>query len=334
MAEGKLRETDFDALPEQNEEAAEEKRRRKAELLEAREKDRKRRELAIILVVVLVIAFVTILAVIISRESSARRQEEDREIARRTEAGTDEPLTLRPETQESEKVVIESTPDNDEAPSDATVPEGGSESADEPSPETEEPESVGPGYADAEELRAIKKPSWVEEALLTVSEYSRPGFALTEANNIVIHYVGNPGTTAMGNRDYFESLSDPKQNPTGHGASSHYVVGLQGEIIQCIPLYEVAFANYPRNYDTISIEVCHPDEGGEFNNDTYWALVRLAAYLLEKTGMNPEQLIRHYDVSGKLCPIFYVEHPEAWTQFKHAVGEYMKEHPDIETEFP
>lgn len=329
MTERKLRESDFDALPEQNEAAAEEKRKRKAELLRAREKERRRREIVIILIAVLVIAFVTVFAVIITRESRARRQDQDREIAKDTSES--EELTLKPDKRSSEAVVTEPTPENTES----QESQNESSSSEAPS-ETTPPETdnTTPGYADAEVLKSIVKPSWVQEDLLSISEFSRPGYALTEVNNIVIHYVGNPGTTAVGNRDYFESLADPNQNPGGHGASSHYVVGLEGEIVQCIPLYEVAFANYPRNYDTLSIEVCHPDEGGQFNSDTYWALVRLSAYLLEECGMNPEQLIRHYDVSGKLCPIYYVQHPEAWTQFKHAVGEYMKEHPDIEAELP
>ena len=29
-----------------------------------------------------------------------------------------------------------------------------------------------------------------------------------------------------------------------------------------------------------------------------------------------ETVIRHYDVTGKLCPLYYVEHEDAWQQFK------------------
>ena len=345
MSADKINDTDLeslDGLTEEEARAAAEKRRRKQEIRENQKKERKRRELLIIAVAVLLIAFVVMVVVIISREVKASQQEKEREIAAET---GNESLTLRPEedrtaesgkektteakgeeTKGTESVPAEETPDGQEEPSgpeeDTTAP-------------TEAPTAAPtPGYADAETLRGIVTPSWVTEDLLTVSEYSRPGYALTEVNNIVVHYVGNPGTSAAGNREYFESLSDPSLNPGGYGASSHYIVGLEGEIVQCIPVYEVAFANYPRNYDTISIEVCHPDESGEFNETTYWTLVRLCAYLLEQTGMDPEQLIRHYDVSGKLCPMYYVEHPDEWTQFKSNVRGYMAEHPDIRSEFP
>ena len=35
--------------------------------------------------------------------------------------------------------------------------------------------------------------------------------------------------------------------------------------------------------------------------------------------MDVDAVIRHYDVKGKLCPLYYVEHPEAWEQFKAAL---------------
>ena len=29
----------------------------------------------------------------------------------------------------------------------------------------------------------------------------------------------------------------------------------------------------------------------------------------------PDQVIRHYDVTGKICPKYYVEHEDAWKKF-------------------
>ena len=31
-------------------------------------------------------------------------------------------------------------------------------------------------------------------------------------------------------------------------------------------------------------------------------------------------MIRHYDVTGKLCPLYYVENPEAWEAFLEDIG--------------
>ena len=103
---------------------------------------------------------------------------------------------------------------------------------------------------------------YIDVQLLTPNEYSRPQLPLNGADYIAIHYTANPGATAQNNRDYFENLS------ISHDAkvSSHFVVGLEGEVIQCIP--------------------------------------------------TSEQVIRHYDVTGKECPKYYVDHPDAWEQMK------------------
>lgn len=157
-------------------------------------------------------------------------------------------------------------------------------------------------------------PEYVERDLLTVNEWSRPGEPLEEVHGVVIHYVGNPGTTAQANRNYFESLS---AGTDGVYASSHFIVGLEGEVVECVPLTEIAYASNSRNADTISIEVCHPDETGEYSAVTYARVVELTAWLCREFRLDPgTDVIRHYDVSGKQCPLYYVEHPDAWEQLR------------------
>jgi len=158
-------------------------------------------------------------------------------------------------------------------------------------------------------------PDYVEKHYLTKNPKSRCGDSLEEVHNIVIHYVANPGSSAINNRNYFEGLMDPVRNPGGTSASAHFIVGLEGEIVQCIPLYEVAYANYPRNNDTISIEVCHPDGTGKFSDITYESLVKLSADLLKRYNLSASDLLRHYDISGKNCPKYYVEQEGAWEKF-------------------
>ena len=148
--------------------------------------------------------------------------------------------------------------------------------------------------------------------LLTVNPYSRPGTALTQVNGIVIHYTANPGATAQNNRDYFENLSISHEAKV----SSHFVVGLEGEVIQCIPTSEMSYATNSRNVDSISIECCHKDDTGVFEQETYDSVVKLAAWLCARFGLTSEQVIRHYDVTGKECPKYYVDHPDAWEQMK------------------
>ena len=98
-------------------------------------------------------------------------------------------------------------------------------------------------------------------------------------------------------------------------------MGLDGEIVQCIPSNEVAYASNQRNDDTISIEVCHPDESGKFNEKTYQSVVKLAAYMANKYHIKTKNIIRHYDVTGKLCPKYYVEHEDAWEELKDKIRE-------------
>lgn len=156
-------------------------------------------------------------------------------------------------------------------------------------------------------------PDYVEEDLLTVNEWSRPGDELEEVNGVVIHYVGNPGTTARANRNYFESLSSGADRTY---ASSHFIVGLEGEVVQCVPLTEIAYASNTRNGDTVSIEVCHPEADGKFSPASYGRCVELTAWLCREFRLDPaEDVIRHYDVTGKLCPLYYVENPAAWDTF-------------------
>lgn len=148
---------------------------------------------------------------------------------------------------------------------------------------------------------------------LTPNEYSRPGKELKEVNAIVVHYVGNPGTTAAQNRSYFENLKDTHAT----SASSHYIIGLEGEIIQCVPLNEISYASNNRNKDTIAIECCHLDETGQFTTATYKSLVKLVAALCRTYDLDPETgIIRHYDVTGKYCPLYYVNHEDEWYGFK------------------
>ncbi|MCD8148764.1 MAG: N-acetylmuramoyl-L-alanine amidase [Clostridiales bacterium] len=158
-----------------------------------------------------------------------------------------------------------------------------------------------------------------EVNLLTVNEYSRPGIALEEVNGIVIHYTANPGTSAQANRDYFEGLKDSHATK----ASAHFIVGLEGEIVQCIPTAEIAYASNDRNSDTLSIECCYENEDGSFNQATYDSVIHLTAWLCAKFGLTSEDVIRHYDITGKMCPIYYVENPDAWEQFKEDVDDYL-----------
>jgi N-acetylmuramoyl-L-alanine amidase len=152
----------------------------------------------------------------------------------------------------------------------------------------------------------------VTEKLLTINPYSRPGTKLQSQSHIVIHYVGNANTSALANRNYFESLKNKHIY-----ASAQYIVGLVGEIVHCIPDDEVAYhaGNLTMNKNSIGIEVCHPTDEGYFNEATINALGELVRELVNKYGIKEENIIRHYDVTGKACPKYYVDN-NRWAELK------------------
>ena len=168
----------------------------------------------------------------------------------------------------------------------------------------------------------VSVPDFVTVDYLPTNEYSRPGTPLEEISGVVVHYVGNPGTTAAANRSFFANLALTHETY----ASAHFLVGLDGEILQCVPLTEIAYCSNTANDYTVSIEVCHPDETGKFDDATMESLEQLVAWLCETFSLDPaEDVIRHYDVTGKICPKYYVENEDAWLTFKQDVSARIEE---------
>ncbi len=173
-----------------------------------------------------------------------------------------------------------------------------------------------------------KTPDYVDVQLIAKNEYSRPGKKLDEVNGIVVHYVANPGTSAEANRSYFAGLAQSKATY----ASSNFIIGLEGEVIQCVPADEVAYASNNRNSDTLSIECCHPDETGVFTYPTYRSLVKLCADICIGFELDPEtDIIRHYDITGKMCPLYFVENENEWKAFLSDVKDAVDAEKTAET---
>ena len=166
----------------------------------------------------------------------------------------------------------------------------------------------------------------IQEMFLTPNKYSRPQIPLKEVKKIAVHYVGNPNTSALANRNYFENCKEG-----GRYVSSHYIVGLKGEVIQCIPTDEWSYCTNQANGYSISIECCHPKSDGVFNDSTYVSLCELCAMLLKKFNLTTNDLIRHYQITGKQCPIHWCPtkyQSEAvatarWNRFKQDVQTVM-----------
>ena len=136
---------------------------------------------------------------------------------------------------------------------------------------------------------------------------------------IVIHYVGASGG-AEDNCEYFQS--------TYRGSSAHYFVGHQGEVWQCVKDKDIAWHcgakrykhDYCRNSNSISVELCcrQNDSNGTwyFEEATIKAATELVKELMAKYNIPVSNVIRHYDVTGKICPEPYVRDTAAWNTFK------------------
>jgi N-acetylmuramoyl-L-alanine amidase len=193
----------------------------------------------------------------------------------------------------------------------------------------------------------------ITEQILTKNKYSRPCTLLKAVKGIVVHWVANPGSSAIANRNYFEGLKNQVPPNNTRYASAHYVIGLEGEIIRCVPDREVCYhvgaeiyanealrrlSSYPNNC-TIGIELCHPAEfdsaghkitdpakwKGKFTAATLQSCRELAASLLVAYGLGKDDLWRHYDVTTKVCPKYFVEHTDEWDAFRASVMEVKVE---------
>lgn len=141
---------------------------------------------------------------------------------------------------------------------------------------------------------------------------------------IVIHYVGAV-SSAKNNVDYFYD-KDRK-------ASAHYFVD-EKSIWQCVDDSNIAwhcggakvYYNECRNSNSIGIELCcKKDAKGTwyFEEQTVQNAIELIQYLMELHGIKIENVIRHYDVTHKVCPEPFVRDEQAWNNFKRRI--VMKE---------
>lgn len=173
----------------------------------------------------------------------------------------------------------------------------------------------------------------IKEMFITPNKYSRPQKKIGQIKNIVIHWIGNAGTTAENNAKYFDGLKVGKKNSTGEYiyASSHYIIGNDGVVVRCVPESEVAYHASKANNYSIGIEVCHPDNTGKYTDAAYKVLIELLVDLCKRYKLEPTQaIIRHYDVTGKDCPRYYVKNPNEWKKLKQDVVDAMSKDEELE----
>lgn len=190
----------------------------------------------------------------------------------------------------------------------------------------------------------------IEHKLLTTNPFSRPGDKQFDVRVVVLHWTENKLQKANGVWSYFENR---KYGKTGYG-STHYVVGLDGEVIRMIPEDEVAYSlgnnkhvspftggyytgyavkkfgkdilsrTILPNYYQISIELCHTDWDGTFTDSTLESAIILCADILGRQSLTALDLTTHHNIVGyKDCPRLWVKHPELFQEFVESVREKL-----------
>ena len=147
----------------------------------------------------------------------------------------------------------------------------------------------------------------ITDSLIPKNKYNRPGTKSTP-KRICVHYTGDCGATAEQLTKYWQNVAAGvfKDKPWSW-TSAQYIVGLNGEVVRCIPDNEIAYAAANQNADTIHIEVCYKQKSGAFEEKSIVALGELVRSLMKKYAIPAGKVVRHYDLTGKLCPAYYVD---------------------------
>ena len=147
---------------------------------------------------------------------------------------------------------------------------------------------------------------------------------------IVMHYTANNGDTARNNCDYYHRVG-------GLQASAHYFVdehGAMQSVRECDTAWHCGARAYwhpeCRNGNSIGIEMCsrkRADGSYYIKPETVANAAALAREIMQRYGIDTDHVLRHYDVTGKRCPMPWVDDPAQWVAFKDML---TPEHPNEE----
>ena len=135
---------------------------------------------------------------------------------------------------------------------------------------------------------------------------------------IVMHYTANNGDTARNNCDYYHRVG-------GLQASAHYFVdehGAMQSVRECDTAWHCGARAYwhpeCRNANSIGIEMCsrkRADGSYYILPETVANAAALAREIMQRYGIDTDHVLRHYDVTGKRCPMPWVDDPAQWVAF-------------------
>lgn len=177
-------------------------------------------------------------------------------------------------------------------------------------------------------MRVLDKAVYIEAHHKNFNHNAR---SLSSIKYIVCHYTSNIGDTARNNALYFSVASVQ--------SSAHFFVS-EDSIYQSVPLNHAAYSvglgsmkqpyfKWPKmwekitNSNSVSVEICGSKNSSEGTENTKRTAAKLVADLLEKLGLTPGCIFRHYDVTGKKCPAWAVDDPLKWFDFTLRVSNYF-----------
>lgn len=149
---------------------------------------------------------------------------------------------------------------------------------------------------------------------------------------LIYHYTGNKGDTAVNNGRYYSQKINPP-------ASAHYFVD-DNEVIQSVDDLTVAWAvggkkwsdcaqtgggkfyGIAKNANSISIEMCGTKSKSSYeaSEATLENAVALGRLLMKRYNIPFENVIRHFDVTGKYCPAYFMD-GDKWSAFKSRLSD-------------
>lgn len=184
--------------------------------------------------------------------------------------------------------------------------------------------------------RTSDKEIYIKKDFLTLNKYSRPGRKRKGVLGLEAHWVAAPGQDWQDVRQWFELRKGGKWS----FGSTHFCVGLKGDLIQMIPEDEIAFSSgakrrfykdgvqskygIPPYYNTLAIEMCHPDASGKLKEATYKSVINWFTYMCKKYNLIETDIERHWDLTGKYCPKWYVDNPSEWHKLRNDVGKKLR----------
>lgn len=132
---------------------------------------------------------------------------------------------------------------------------------------------------------------------------------------IVIHFTANDGDHDEGNANYFVD-DDSITQSLGDNYVAWSVGG--GKYSSCAYTGGGKFYGKCSNANSLNMELCDTVRNGKsgFTKETVTNAVNLVISLMEKYDIDLNHVIRHFDVTGKLCPKPFVDNAKGWKEFK------------------